>query len=133
MLNEWLGMGRIIAPIELKKTPSGDSVITFSIACERDYRGQNGERETDFFNVVAWKQTAEMISKFFTKGSLICIKGRLQQRTYTGKDEKKHTIIEIVADRAYFTGERKETATGENMSAPEGFETVPDDDSDLPF
>ena len=133
MLNEWLGMGRVVAPIELKKTPGGESVVAFSIACERDYKGASGERETDFFNIVAWRQTAEMISKFFTKGSLICIKGRLQQRTYTDKNENKRSVLEIVADRAYFTGERTENGKNGQNSQMQGFESVPGDDLDLPF
>lgn len=110
-LNHWVGMGRLTATPELKTTPNGVSVATFSIAVDRDYKGQNGEKQTDFISVVSWRQTAEFVSRYFQRGNMICVEGGLQTRSYTDKDGKKRTITEVIADKVHFTGEKKDTAT----------------------
>ena len=138
-LNKWVGMGRITAPVELKTTPSGVSVTSFSIAIDRDFKDTNGEKQTDFINVVAWRNNAEFISKYFDKGSLICIEGSLQTRSYTTQDGAKRTVTEVVADRVHFTGEKRNELAGQNNGYTEpqplitaNYEEVEADD-DLPF
>ena len=137
-LNHWVGMGRLTAKPELKTTPSGVSVATFSIAVDRDYKAQNGEKQTDFISVVAWRQTAEFVTKWFDEGSMICVEGSLQTRSYTAQDGKKRTITEVIADKVHFTGEKKDAATPPTMAytaqptAPQEFEDLADDEP-LPF
>ncbi len=132
-LNKWIGMGRITAPIELKTTPNGVSVATFSIAVDRDYKGQNGEKQTDFFNIVAWRNTAEFVSRYFGKGSLILVEGSLQTRTYTAQDGSKRYVTEIVADSVHFTGEKRETGAQQPVAADTpNYEPIESDD-ELPF
>ena len=131
-LNRFIGMGRITAPVELKQTPNGTSVATFTIAVDRDFKGQNGETQTDFLNIVAWKHTGEFVSRYFGKGSLICIEGSVQTRNYTTQNGEKRYVTEIVADRAYFTGEKKENETYTAPTATPQYEPI-DDEMDLPF
>lgn len=131
-LNRFIGMGRITATPELKATPSGTNVVTFSIAVDRNYKGQNGEKQTDFLNVVAWKQTAEHIVKWFGKGSMICVEGSVQTRSFTTQSGEKRYVTEIVADSVHFTGEKSNTPVGENNGTTGGYEVLPDD-GDLPF
>ena len=160
MLNKWEGMGRLTKDPELRRTPSGTAVATFSIAVDRDFKGKDGERETDFIDVVAWRQTAEFVSKHFTKGRMAVVEGRLQIRDYTNKDGQKRRIAEIVADNIYFGDSKRDNADGgsfnqsqgyaqsfnqvpqqqpayqapQNVSAaPSDFSMLSDDDPDLPF
>lgn len=143
MLNKWIGMGRLTAKPELKTTPSGTSVTSFTIAVDRDYKSQNGEKATDFLNIVAWRQTAEFITKYFDKGNLILIEGSVNVRSYEDQSGQKRYITEITADKAQFTGEKKETTqkaayTPESYSANTKQESAPQfeeikDDEDLPF
>lgn len=107
-LNHWVGMGRITAKPELKTTPSGVSVATFTIAIDRDYKSQSGEKQSDFIQIVAWRQTAEFVTRWFDKGSLICVEGSLQVRSYTAQDGSKRFVTEVVASSVHFTGEKKE-------------------------
>ena len=115
MLNKWEGMGRLTKDPELRRTPSGTAVATFSIAVDRDFKGKDGERETDFIDVVAWRQTAEFVSKHFTKGRMAVVEGRLQIRDYTNKDGQKRRVAEIVADNIYF-GDSKRDNDGEGAA-----------------
>ena len=131
-LNKFIGMGRITATPELKATPNGTNVVTFSIAVDRNYKGQNGEKQTDFLNVVAWKQTAEHIVKWFGKGSMICVEGSLQTRSFTTQSGEKRYVTEIVADSVHFTGEKANAPVGENNGTTGGYEVLGDEDS-LPF
>jgi single-strand DNA-binding protein len=137
-LNKFIGMGRITATPELKATQGGTSVVTFSIAVDRNYKGQNGEKQTDFLNVVAWKQTAEHIAKWFGKGSMICVEGSVQTRSYTTQSGEKRYVTEIVADSVHFTGEKTNAPTGENNGTTDDSYTAPNyevlpEDEDLPF
>lgn len=110
MYNKVILMGRITKDLEIKTTPAGVSVLSFSIAVERSYAEKGQERKTDFINCVAWRQTAEFISKFFTKGSMILIEGELQTRQYQNKDGKNITVTEVIVSSSSFTGEKKQSA-----------------------
>lgn len=134
MLNKVIEMGRLTANPELKKTPKGTSVTNFCIAVERSYAYESGERETDFFNVVAWGGTAEFITRYFQKGKIIAITGKLQSRKWEDKDGNKRTSIEIMAETADFCGDgKRETqetpSVGYNTDINQ-FAPPPDD---LPF
>lgn len=108
MLNRVVLMGRLCGVPELKTTNSGVSVTSFRIAVDRDYVRQGEERKADFFDIVAWRGTAEFICRNFDKGSMIAIDGKLQSRQYQTKEGQNCTAIEVVADAASFTGERRE-------------------------
>ena len=108
--------GRLTADPELKTTPSGIAVTTFTVAVNRRFGGKNGEdAQADFFNVTAWSQTAEFITKFFRKASSICVVGSIQTRTWE-KDGVKHYATEIVADEAYFVDAKNEMPQGASTS-----------------
>jgi single-strand DNA-binding protein len=110
MYNKVILMGRITKDLEIKTTPAGVSVLSFSLAVERNYAPKGEERQTDFINCVAWRQTAEFISKFFTKGSMILVEGELQTRQYQNKDGKNVTATEVIVSSSSFTGEKKQGA-----------------------
>lgn len=107
MLNKVILMGRMVSDPELKRTTSNLSVASFSVAVGRNYVKQGSERETDFINVVAWRQTAEFVCKYFSKGQLIALDGTLQTRSYKDRDGNNRYITEVVTDNVYFTGDRK--------------------------
>ena len=112
MLNHITIMGRLTRDPELRRTGSGIAVASFTVAVDRDFGGRDGgERETDFIDCVAWRQTGEFVSKYFTKGSMIVVSGRLQIRGWTDKDGNKRRTAEVVADNVYF-GESKRTNEG---------------------
>ena len=102
MLNRVILMGRLTADPELKQTPNGISVVSFSLAVDRNFAGKGAERQTDFINCVAWRQTAEFISRYFGKGRLMAVEGSLQVRNYTDRNENKRQAVEVVVDQAYF-------------------------------
>lgn len=108
MLNKVILMGRITQELDLKQTPSGVSVLTFSIAVDRGFVKQGEERQTDFITCVAWRQQADFISKYFAKGRMIAIEGSLRTRTYDDKNGSKHYVVEVYVDSASFTGEPKQ-------------------------
>ena len=116
MLNRITITGRLTHDPELRTTQSGISVTSFSIANQRNYKNSAGERETDFFNVTAWRATAEFVAQYFSKGSLITVDGRLESRKDTDKDGNNRVAIEIKADNVYF-GESKENKGTEQPSA----------------
>ena len=114
MLNHITIMGRLTRDPELRRTGSGIAVASFTVAVDRDFGGRDGgERETDFIDCVAWRQTGEFVSKYFTKGSMIVVSGRLQIRGWTDKDGNKRRTAEVVADNVYF-GEGKRNSEGGN-------------------
>lgn len=118
MLNTITIMGRLTRDPELRRTGSGLAVASFSVAVERDYPDQQtGKREVDFIDCVAWRQTGEFVSKWFTKGSMIVVSGRLQMRKWVDKDGKNRTTAEIVADNVYF-GESKKDREANNVGIP---------------
>ena len=109
MLNHITIMGRLTKDPEMRRTGSGVAVTSFTIACDRDF-GQNGQKETDFIEVTAWRNTAEFVSKYFTKGRMAVISGRLQIRSWTDKDGNKRKTAEVVADNVYFGDSKKDDA-----------------------
>ena len=112
MLNHITIMGRLTRDPELRRTGSGTAVASFSVAVDRDFgKNENGEKETDFIDCVAWRNTAEYVSKYFTKGRMIVVSGRLQIRSWTDKDGNKRRTAEVVADNCYF-GDSKRDAEG---------------------
>ena len=112
MLNHITIMGRLTRDPELRRTGSGVAVASFTVAVDRDFSGRDGgERETDFIDCVAWRQTGEFVSKYFTKGSMIVVSGRLQIRNWTDKEGNKRRSAEVVADNCYF-GESKRNSEG---------------------
>ena len=117
-------MGRLVADPELKTTASGVSVTTFRIAVDRSYVKSGEERQADFFDIVAWRYTAEFICKHFRKGSLIAIDGQLQSRTYQAKDGSNRYVVEVVADSASFTGERRDPSASYSQPARDPYSQV---------
>ena len=121
MLNHIVLMGRLTRDPELRYTQSQLPVATFSLACERDFGGRDGsEKQTDFIDIVAWRQTAEFVSKYFTKGAMAVVSGRLQLRDWTDKEGNKRRSAEVVADNVYFGESRR--SREENGSAPRASE-----------
>jgi single-strand DNA-binding protein len=118
MFNKVIIMGRIANDLELRSTPQGASVLTFSVAVERRYQVKGEEKKTDFFNVVAWRNEAEFISRYFSKGRMILIEGELQTRSYVDKNNNTVRVTEIVADRATFTGEKNATQSSPYQNYP---------------
>ncbi len=109
MLNHITIMGRLTRDPELRRTGSGIAVASFSLAVDRDFgKNENGERETDFIDCVAWRQTGEFVSKYFTKGRMAVVSGRLQIRSWTDKDGNKRRTAEVVADNVYFGDSRRD-------------------------
>ena len=132
MLNKIDVMGRLTRDVDLKTTPAGVSVASFSMAVERDF-AEGGEKKTDFIDVVAWRQTAEFVSKYFTKGMMAVVSGRLQIREWQDKEGNKRKTAEIVADNVYF-GEGKKDNGGSSQTKPAGNPIdVQNDDEPLPF
>lgn len=145
MLNHIVIMGRLTRDPELRRTGSGLAVAGFTLAVDRDFANKDsGERETDFIDCVAWRSTGEFVSKYFSKGSMAVVSGRLQIRPWEDKNGNKHRTAEIVADNVYFGGSKRSDqqptgATGDSQSyhspTPQtaGFEELDGDDEQLPF
>ena len=120
MLNKIFLMGRLVADPELKQTTSGLPVVTFRIAVDRDRRNkETGERDADFVTIVAWRNTAEFVSRYFSKGRMAIVEGRLQIRPYTDRDGNKGSATEVVADNIYF-GDSRRDSDGGGYQAPSG-------------
>jgi len=106
MYNKAILMGRICNDLELKTIPSGASVLSFRLAVDRAYQIKGEERKADFFNIVAWRNTAEFISRYFSKGRMILVEGELQTRQYVDRNGSTQNVVELVASNAHFTGEK---------------------------
>ena len=138
MLNRVILMGRITHDLEVRQTPSGVSSLTFTVAVERSYANQNGERQSDFIRCVAWRQTAEFIGRYFGKGRMIAIEGNIRTGSYNDKNGVKHYTTDVYVDNASFTGEPKQSGGQPGRGAPpipgdlSDFEEVLDDDG-VPF
>ena len=117
MLNKIILMGRLTRDPELRRTGSGTAVTSFSLAVDRDFKSQSGEKETDFIDVVAWRSTAEFVSKYFTKGRMAVVEGRLQIRDWTDRDGGKRRSAEVIAENVYF-GDSKREGGSDYSSAP---------------
>ena len=159
MLNHIVLMGRLTRDPELRRTGSGVAVASFTLAVDRDYAAQGAEKETDFVDIVAWRNTAEFVSKYFAKGRTAVVSGRLQIRNWQDKEGNKRRSAEVVADNVYFGDSKRDNADGgsfnqsqgyaqsfnqvpqqpayqapQNVSAaPSDFSMLSDDDPDLPF
>ena len=117
MLNHIVIMGRLTRDPEMRRTGSGTAVTSFSVAVDRDFPNkESGERETDFIDCVAWRSTGEFVSKYFNKGSMIVVSGRLQIRPWTDKEGNKRRSAEIVADNVYFGSSKREENSGSSYS-----------------
>ena len=145
MLNHITIMGRLCADPEIRRTTSGVAVTNFTIACDRDF-GNNGEKETDFVEIVCWRNTAEFVSKYFSKGRMAVVSGRLQIRSWNDKDGNKRKTAEIVADNVYFGDSKSDTQNqnsgyvgfvkAENVPTATtngGFAPILEEDEQLPF
>lgn len=143
MINSVVLMGRLTHEPELKVTTSGLSVIRITIACDRSYQKSNEERKADFIDVTAWRQTAEFISRYFHKGSMIAVQGSIQTDNYTDRDGNKRKSFQIAANNVSFCGSKVESgvntehgeqpASGYSSADNSDFEEIVDDDNDLPF
>lgn len=137
MLNTVALMGRLAADPELKTTQSGIAVTSFRIAVDRTYQPKDQEKITDWIDVVAWRNTAEFVARYFHKGSMIAVQGSIQTRSYTDRDGNKRTAVEVVADNVFF-GESKRndfapvSTPDVSKAAPDDFEEISGDD-ELPF
>ena len=146
MLNHITIMGRFTKDPEMRRTGSGVAVTSFTIACDRDF-GQNGEKETDFIDVTCWRNTAEFVSKYFAKGRMAVVSGRLQIRNWTDKEGNKRRSAEVVAENVYFGDSKREESSGGNYGGTNGgynalaypaapaqdYAMIEDDDGQLPF
>nr|DAH56517.1 MAG TPA: Single strand binding protein [Caudoviricetes sp.] len=133
MLNRIIAMGRMTRDPELRRTNSGTAVASFTVAVDRDFKSQSGEKETDFIDVVAWRNTAEFVSKYFSKGRMAVVEGRLQLRDWTDKEGNKRRTAEIVADSVYFGDSKKDNESAPAQSEPQGGFSEVEDDGDIPF
>ena len=149
MLNKIFIMGRLTRDPELRRTQTGTPVASFSLAVDRDFKDRNtGERTTDFIDCVAWRQTREFVSRYFTKGRMAVVSGRLQIRNWQDKEGNKRRSAEVVADNVYFGESKRDSMASSgfdqtpppvsyqapaNPAASSDFSTLMDDDPDLPF
>ena len=132
MLNKIILQGRLTADPDLRQTTSGVFVCSFTVAVDRDFKDKNGEKQTDFIYVVAWRNTAEFVSKWFHKGSLILVDGSLQSRKYEDKSGQKRTTFDVVANAVYFGGDKRDNVS--QFPQEKSVDVEPDLDSDdLPF
>lgn len=143
MLNKVILIGRFTRDPELRSTPQGTSTCSFSLAVDRNYQSAGGERQADFINCIAWRQTAEFISKYFQKGNQICVEGSIQTRSWKDNEGNNRYATEVVVDRSYFV-ESKKSAQAATQAEPSAFGdspfgNLPDPisplgtDDDLPF
>ena len=150
MLNHIVLMGRLTRDPELRRTQSGTAVAAFALAVDRDFKGDDGEKKTDFIDIVAWRNTAEFVSKYFTKGRMAVVEGRLQIRPWTDKDGNKRRSAEVVADNVYFGDSKRDGDSGQSGGygavpsygdsyggyggySDNQFTELADDDGELPF
>lgn len=135
MLNNIVIMGRLTADPVLRRTQNGVAVASFTLACERDFAPQGADKETDFFDIVSWRYTAEFVEKYFSKGQMAIVTGRLQIRNWEDKEGNKRRSAEILADHVYFgEGKRDRATQSEQQYDPQGgFSEIEDDDPNLPF
>ena len=147
MLNQIVLMGRLVKDPELRRTGTGIAVASFTLAVDRDFANkETNEKEADFIDIVAWRSTAEFVTRYFSKGRMAVVSGRLQMRKWTDKDGNKRTSAEVVADNVYFGDSKKDSSQGFVGNGgnggyapapaernPEGFTVLEGDDSDLPF
>ena len=130
MLNKIVIQGQLTKDPELRRTQSGTAVASATVAVDRDFKNQDGNRDTDFIPIVAWKGTGEMLAKYFSKGRMIVVEGRLQLRDWTDNDGNKRRTAEIVANSVYFGDSKRDG--GETVEPKGGFSEI-EDDGEMPF
>ena len=138
MLNKIVLMGRLTRDPELRKTGSGTAVTSFTLAVDRDFKTQDGEKETDFIDIVAWRGTAEFVFKYLSKGRMAVVEGRLQIRNWTDKDGGKRRSAEVIADNVYFGDSKRNVSEfgtqSESPAQDGGFQELGEDEGgELPF
>ena len=137
MLNKVILMGRFTADPELRQTPNGVSVTSFRIAVDRNFNSNDGERQADFINIVAWRQTAEFIVRYFVKGQMIALEGSIQTRSYEDKNGNKRMAVEVIAEHVWFAGGKSDNGAPARPSNPcadtTDFLEISSDSDDLPF
>lgn len=137
-MNRIILMGRLVKDPDVKVTTSGKTVCTFTLAVGRPFSGKDGKREADFINIQTWSKTAEIVGNNLSKGQRLLVEGRLQIRSYDGKDGKKHYMTEVIADRVEFIERREKTAQAENTVPKQGLEAMGQDvtqafNEEIPF
>lgn len=139
MLNRSILMGRLTRDPEIKQTQNNVSVVSFTLAVDRNYQADKDNKVTDFINIVAWRTTAEFVSKYFTKGQLVAIEGSIQTRNYQDKDGNDRKAFEVVADHVYFAEKKQNGSATAKQEEPQNdfslddFEEFDDSNGDLPF
>ena len=138
MLNHITAAGRLTKDPELRRTQNGVAVASFTIACDRDIKDASGNKQTDFIDCVAWRNTAEFVDKYFTRGRMVIVSGRLQMREWTDKNGNKRRNTEILAESVYFGDSKRVVENTEKNETKEAaqtvdFDQVEIDDDDLPF
>lgn len=141
MLNKWIGMGRLTRTPDLKNTPSGVDVATFSMAIDRNYKGQDGQKVTDYVDVVAWRQLAKLVGKYLEKGRMVVVEGSWQMRDWSDREGNKRRTWEVIAENIYFADSRRTDAAPQPAPPPAPpsasttgqFTDMDDDDGELPF
>lgn len=133
MLNSVIIMGRLTRDPELRRTQSGTAVTSFTMAVDRDFKSQSGEKETDFIDVVAWRNTGEFAAKYLAKGRMAAVEGRIQVRDWQDKDGNRRKSVEVVADNVYFADSKRDSKPQESRTVDDQEFDEIEDDGDLPF
>ena len=133
MLNHITLAGRLVRDPELRRTQNGTAVASFTLACERDFKNESGDREVDFIDCVAWRKTAELVSSYFTKGRMAIVSGRLQIRGWTDKDGNRRKSAEILVDNIYFGDSKPQTGGATEATGAEPYSEIAEDDDEIPF
>lgn len=137
-MNKIILLGRLVKDPEVRVTPTDRTVCTFTLAVDRPFSGKDGKREADFINIQTWNKTAELIGNYVSKGQRLLVDGRLQIRSYDGKDGQKHYATEVVADRVEFIERKEKTGQTANTAPKQGFESMGQDvtqtfNEEIPF
>ena len=132
-MNRIILLGRLVKDPDVKVTTSGKTVCTFTLAVDRPFSGKDGKREADFINIQTWNKTAELIGNYVSKGQRLLVDGRLQIRSYDGKDGNKHYVTEVIADRVEFIERKEKSAQKAESEAMEGFGSEVQFDEEIPF
>ena len=133
MLNKVIIMGRLTRNPELRRTQGGTAVTSFTMAVDRDFKSQSGEKETDFIDVVAWRNTGEFAAKYLAKGRMAAVEGRIQVRDWQDKDGNRRKSVEVVADNVYFADSKRDSKPQESRTVDDQEFDEIEDDGDLPF
>jgi single-strand DNA-binding protein len=132
MLNKVIIMGRLTRDPELRRTQGGTAVTSFTMAVDRDFKSQSGEKETDFIDVVAWRNTGEFAAKYLAKGRMAAVEGRIQVRDWQDKDGNRRKSVEVVADNVYFADSKRDSKPQESRTVDDQEFDEIEDDGDLP-